>query len=131
MAGPAAAGVLIYAKDLNRLAQFYAQVLAMREVHREAALVVLESSALQLVIHAIPAEIAAHIQISTPPQRRADAAIKFFVTVASMSTAGQQAAALGGQVFDERWQGPDFALCNAMDCEGNVFQLRETLEAVH
>jgi hypothetical protein len=30
-------------------------------------------------------------------------------------------------VFDERWQGPGFAACNAMDQEGNVFQLRETL----
>ena len=34
--------------------------------------------------------------------------------------------ALGGQLFDERWQGPGFVVCNAMDPEGNVFQVRET-----
>lgn len=125
MPGPAAAGVLLYAKDVNRLAQFYAQVLGMRELHREAALVVLESPALQLLIHAIPAEIAARIHITTPPQRRADVAMKFFVTVPSIDAAGAQAAELGGQVLDGVWQGPGFALRNAMDCEGNVFQLRE------
>ena len=129
MPGPAAAGVLLYAKDVNRLAQFYAQVLGLREVHREAAWVVLASSALELVIHAIPQAVAENIHIGTPPQRRANVAMKFFVTVPSLSIAAQQVAALGGVVFDEAWSGPDFALNNAMDCEGNVFQLRGIVQS--
>jgi len=28
-------------------------------------------------------------------------------------------------VFSEQWQGPGFVVCNAMDPEGNVFQVRE------
>ena len=84
-------------------------------------------SPLQLVIHALPAEIAARVKIGTPPQRRADVALKFFVTVPAIADAESAAQALGGQVFDERWQGPGFAACNAMDKEGNVFQLRENL----
>lgn len=127
MPGPAAAGVLIYAKDFQSLAGFYEQVLGMQRLHEDAHVIVLESAALQLVIHALPAEIAARVRIGTPPQRRADVALKFFVTVAAIAEAQSAAQALGGQVFDERWQGPGFAACNAMDQEGNVFQLRETV----
>ena len=99
----------------------------MRRLHEDAHVIVLESAALQLVIHALPAEIAARVKIGTPPQRRADVALKFFVTVPAIAEAESAAQALGGQVFDERWQGPGFAACNAMDKEGNVFQLRENL----
>ncbi|WP_314971803.1 VOC family protein [Comamonas testosteroni] len=127
MPGPAAAGVLIYAKDFQSLASFYEQVLGMQRLHEDEHIIVLESAALQLVIHALPAEIAARVRIGTPPQRRADVALKFFVTVPAIAEAESAAQVLGGQVFDERWQGPGFAACNAMDSEGNVFQLRETL----
>lgn len=127
MPGPAAAGVLIYAKDFQSLASFYEQVLGMQRLHEDEHVIVLESAALQLVIHALPAEIAAQVRIGTPPQRRADVALKFFITVPAIAEAQSAAQALGGQVFDERWQGPGFAACNAMDREGNVFQLRETL----
>ncbi|WP_407715230.1 VOC family protein [Comamonas testosteroni] len=127
MPGPAAAGVLIYAKDFQALARFYEQVLDMQRLHEDEHIIVLESAALQLLIHALPAEIAARFQVGRPPQRRADVALKFFVTVPAIAEAASVAQALGGQVFDERWQGPGFAVCNAMDSEGNVFQLRETL----
>ncbi|WP_043006419.1 VOC family protein [Comamonas testosteroni] len=127
MPGPAAAGVLIYAKDFQALARFYEKVLDMQRLHEDEHIIVLESAALQLLIHALPAEIAARVQVGRPPQRRADVALKFFVTVPAIAEAASVAQALGGQVFDERWQGPGFAVCNAMDSEGNVFQLRETL----
>ncbi|TYK72574.1 glyoxalase/bleomycin resistance/dioxygenase family protein [Comamonas sp. Z3] len=127
MPGPAAAGVLIYAKDFQALARFYEQVLDMQRLHEDEHIIVLESAALQLLIHALPAEIAARVQVGKPPQRRADVALKFFVTVPAIAEAASVVQALGGQVFDERWQGPGFAVCNAMDSEGNVFQLRETL----
>lgn len=127
MPGPAAAGVLIYAKNLDGLAHFYQQVLSMQELHRSDELVVLESSALQLMIHAIPAPVSDQIQITQPPLRRENVALKFFVAVPSLVDAEQWVHKLGGQVFDERWQEADVAVCNAMDCEGNVFQLREFL----
>ena len=127
MPGPASAGVLIYAKDLTGLAHFYEQVLGMKELHRTAEIVVLESEALQLVIHAIPAAIAAQVHISNPPQRRENVALKFFVTVSSLADAQKLTASLGGQVFEDSWNGPGFVVRNAMDCEGNVFQLRERL----
>jgi predicted enzyme related to lactoylglutathione lyase len=127
MSTPARAGVFIYAKDLPRLAAFYVAVLDMREVHATGEMAILASPDLQLLVHRIPAHIAADIRIETPPVRREDCAIKFFATVPSLTDAGASAASLGGQLFDERWEGPGFVVCNAMDPEGNVFQVRELL----
>lgn len=125
MTHPARAGVFIYAKNLPRLAAFYAAVLGMRQVHADDDIAVLASPDLQLLVHRIPAHIAADIRIETPPVRREDCAIKFFATVPGLADAGVTAASLGGQLFDERWEGPGFVVCNAMDPEGNVFQIRE------
>jgi predicted enzyme related to lactoylglutathione lyase len=124
MPGPARAGLFVYAKDLERVALFYEAVAGMARRHARGDLVVLESPDIQLLVHRIPPAIAAGITITSPPERRADTALKFFFTVPDLAQAAQQAAALGGQVFDERWDGPGFVACNAMDCEGNVMQLR-------
>ncbi|MDL5035412.1 VOC family protein [Comamonas resistens] len=125
MSGPAAAGVLIYAKHRDALANFYGSVLGMQQLYRDEHLTVIASPQLQLVVHAIPEAIASQVGIASPPARRENVALKFFATVPSIAEAARAAEVLGGQVFDERWQGAGFAVCNAMDCEGNVFQLRE------
>lgn len=128
MSGPVRNGVFVYALDLERLAGFYQAVLGLRRVHATAELVVLQpqDSDIQLVLHAVPAPIAATITITTPPLRRDNTALKFFFTVASLPAARQRAASLGGEVGSERWQGPGFVVCNACDPEGNVFQVRSS-----
>jgi hypothetical protein len=44
---------------------------------------------------------------------------------ASLGAARATALTLGGEVFSEHWQGTGFVVCNAMDPEGNVFQVSE------
>jgi len=126
MTGPARAGVFIYAKDLQKVATFYQSLLGMSRLHATEEIVVLESDDIQLVVHAIPRSIAETIVISEPPVRREDAAYKFFFTVASLKEASRTAAALGGEVLPMEWQGPGFRVRNAVDPEGNIFQLRES-----
>lgn len=126
MTGPARAGLFIYAHDLPRLADFYQTLLSMNRVHASAERVILSSPDLQIVVHALPASLTASLTLAVPAVRREEAAYKFFVTVASLSDAAQCAAALGGEVLAERWQGPGFTVCNAVDPEGNIFQLRES-----
>lgn len=125
MPGPARAGALIYAKDMNRLAVFYEAVLGMRTLHATAELMVIESADFQMVLHALPPAYAERVQITTPPQPREDTALKLFFTVESLAEARERATALGGIVFDDEWAGPRFRVRNACDPEGNVFQLRE------
>ena len=128
MSGPARSGLFLYAKDLGRLARFYESLLGLSRRMGSDELVVLEGQGVQLIVHAIPPHIASTITISTPPQRREDTALKFFFTVPSIAVATTTAAALGGEVLQEVWQGPGFRVCNACDPEGNIFQVRESAD---
>lgn len=126
MSGPARAGLFIYAKDLSRLAKFYESFLGMTRTHATPDLVVLRSPDIQLTLHAMPPAIAASVTISDPPAKRDNTALKFFFTVPSLAQAQDLAPSLGGDILPERWQGPGFTVCNAVDPEGNIFQVRES-----
>jgi predicted enzyme related to lactoylglutathione lyase len=125
VAAPATSGVLIYAKDVERLATFYELVLAMSREYDSPELVVLESKETQLVLHAIPAEITASISITAPPARREQSALKPFFAVESISAARTTAAQFGGEVFGQQFTARGFDACDACDPEGNIFQVRE------
>ena len=125
MPGPAQSGLFVYAKDLDRLANFYESILGLSRLHASEEWVVLDGQGMQLIVHAIPAPIASSIQISSPPQHREDTALKFFFTVPSIAAARAAAPALGGEVFSQQWHGPGFRVCNGCDPEGNIFQVRE------
>lgn len=124
MSEPARAGIFIYGKYPERLADFYQAVLGMTVAHRTEQMIVLRSPDAELIVHAIPAQIASQITITNPPQLRENTAIKFYCTVASFAAATDAAQALGGQVFSEQWAGPGFVVRNASDPEGNIFQVR-------
>ena len=125
MPGPARAGALIYAKDLERLSHFYQTLLSMQLLSADSEHHVIESADIQLVIHAIPPHIAATIAIATPPEPREEQAIKLFFTVPSLSRAETVAASLGGKLFGQEYAGPGFKVRNAYDPEGNILQVRE------
>lgn len=125
MPGPARAGAVVFAQDLERLADFYCQLLGMQRLHADATHQVIESADLQLVLHAIPPDIAAGLAIATPPVPRTDTALKLFFSVDSLDAARRTARALGGDVASTGWAGPGFSACDGWDPEGNVFQLRE------
>jgi len=118
---------VIFAKDVPRLATFYVSLLEMTEVHADAGHVVLGTEAFQLVIHAIPATIAAGIKISVPPEVREETPIKLCLPVTSLAAARQQARALGGGMGPpaREWAARNFRACDGFDPEGNVFQARE------
>ena len=125
MPGPAKAGALIYAKELERLSHFYQALLSMRLLSADRELHVIESADIQLVIHAIPPHIAATFEIAVPPVPREEQAIKLFFTVHSLSSAEAVAESLGGKMFGREYAGPGFKARNGYDPEGNIFQVRE------
>ncbi|MCV2353058.1 glyoxalase/bleomycin resistance/dioxygenase family protein [Paucibacter sp. B2R-40] len=127
MAGPARAGALIYAHSLDKLSSFYQQVLGMSLLHANAEIHVIASPDFQLIIHALPAHIAASFSIAAPPVQREEQAIKLFFSVDSLAAAADRARALGGDLFGPVYAGPGFQMRNAYDLEGNVLQLREWL----
>lgn len=129
------AGAVVYAKDLDRLARFYAEVVNLEIVHRVEDHVVLESEFFELVIVAIPAATAVRIVISSPPERREATAFKLVFSVPDIAAARTAAAATGGVVDPaaKEWSFQGSRVCDGMDPEGNVIQLRDarlTLQVV-
>jgi len=125
MPGPARAGAVIYAVDLTRMAVFYETLLGLRRLSATADHASLESADIHLVVHAVPAIIASTITIASPPELREDTPIKLFFTVPSLDEAQRVASTVGGEVFDETWEGEGFLARNGRDPEGNIFQVRE------
>ncbi len=124
MNGPARAGAVIYAKQVGPLTAFYRELLGAQVLHAEPAYAVVQSADIQLVIHAIPEAIARTFDIAVPPEPREEAAIKLFFTVPHMDGAREAVTRLGGIWNANPWSGDGFIACNAVDPEGNVFQVR-------
>ena len=126
MPEPIAAGAVVYAKDIARLARFYADVAGLETMHEVADHIVLESEALELVIVAIPPAIAARIEIASPPERRENTAVKLVFVVDSLADARAAAAKAGGGLNppDKEWDFQGARICDGFDPEGNVVQFR-------
>ena len=130
-AGPASpglsAGAVVYAKDLARVAAFYASVAGLAVAATEPDFVVLSGGRLELAVVRIPDSIADSIEVETPPIRRADTAVKLVFPVASLAAARAAAVGLGGVVdpVEREWTFRGATRCDGHDPEGNVFQLGE------
>ena len=122
-------GAVLFAKDLPRVAKFYEELLPMAVVVAERDHIVLESAHFQLVVHAIPTQVADSIQITSPPSRRTEVPTKLFFPVASIAEARAKAVTLGGELDPKgkEWETRAFRACDGHDPEGNVVQVRENV----
>jgi predicted enzyme related to lactoylglutathione lyase len=120
---------VIYAKDLDRLVAFYSALgLTIAEAeHGDYA--VLTAPHVELSVVQIPRHIASQIEISNPPQARSQTPIKLVFVVPSIDGALEAARARGGRVDEgsKRWPFRGHAVQDAIDPEGNQYQLREPL----
>lgn len=121
------AGAVLFAKDPGGVARFYRELLALQVTYADDGVIVLESSAQQLVIHAVPKSVAAAITITAPPRRRDNSAVKLVFPVESIAEARRKAPTLGGGIDPARkaFVARGFRACDGHDPEGNVIQLRE------
>jgi predicted enzyme related to lactoylglutathione lyase len=121
------AGAVLYAKSVERVSRFYVETCCLKATHSEDDHVVLESSAFQLVILAIPAAIAASISIATPPIRRENTPIKLVFPVENIDAIRKIIGSLGGELNppEREWQYQGRRVCDGHDPEGNVVQFRE------
>ena len=124
MPGPARAGALIYAKNLEKLSDFYRVILGMKLLHPGPSHRVLESPDMQLILQELPPEIGAAVTVSRPPVLRQEQAIKLFFAVDDLEATGRLLEELGGGLFGPVYPGPGFVARNAFDPEGNIFHLR-------
>ena len=125
-------GAVLFAKDPQRLAAFYQALAGMKVTHSGSDIIVLESPGQQLLVHPIPAKIARGIDITVPPKRRTQAAVKLVFAVKSIAEVRALAPTLGGALNppERMFEARGFRACDGHDPEGNVIQFREPADAV-
>jgi catechol 2,3-dioxygenase-like lactoylglutathione lyase family enzyme len=120
---------VVYARDLEGMVQFYAALGLKVEEAQRGDYAVLTGPELELSIVQIPPPIASQIEIPSPPQARERTPIKLAFVVSSIDAALEATRPLGGRIKDgaKRWQFRGHAIQDAVDPEGNIYQLREPL----
>jgi predicted enzyme related to lactoylglutathione lyase len=124
-----ALAAVMYAKNLDSLVAFYATFgLSVDETER-GEYAVLTGPQVELSIIQIPAHLASAIEISSPPKVRSRTPIKLVFVVSSIDEALKAARLLGGRTEEssKRWKFRGHAIQDAIDPEGNQYQLREPL----
>jgi predicted enzyme related to lactoylglutathione lyase len=121
---------VLYAKDLDRMVAFYTVLgLTVDEFARGDYAVLIGGAELELSIVQIPQHIADQITLSEPPHVRDSTPIKLVFFVTSIDETLATASVLGGRVKDgaKAWQFRGHTVQDAVDPEGNVYQLRAAL----
>jgi catechol 2,3-dioxygenase-like lactoylglutathione lyase family enzyme len=112
--------VMIFVKDLPLMAAFYSRTLGLKSIDetRTDAWVEFEAGGARLALHAIPAEIAAQIEISSPPRPREKNSMKLIFEVDDLESERKKLEALGTAMIQRPWGAWD-----GVDPEGNIFQI--------
>jgi predicted enzyme related to lactoylglutathione lyase len=119
-------GAVLYAKDVELVRAFYQDVLGLEAVDVKSDHVVLETPAFQLVILKIPKALASSVNVENPPRRRTDTPIKLVFPIPSISEARVRAISRGGEFNppEREWDFQGCRVCDGLDPEGNVVQVR-------
>ena len=123
-------GIVIFAKDINRMSAFYQQTLNLSVAEQEKSHQVLSGQSTEIVIHAIPAKHAASITIENPPVLRATTAIKPAFWVDDLRTVSTSARRCGGQLkpLQSAWRIRGALVLDGNDPEGNIIQFKQLAE---
>ena len=113
----------LFAKDLNRVAEFYSEALGMERGKWDECHAVLERSGFELIIHQVPAHIASGIQVQQPPIRREGGTVRLDYPVESLERSRVLANSFGGEIdtVPPPWAERDVNFFLGTDPEGNVF----------
>jgi catechol 2,3-dioxygenase-like lactoylglutathione lyase family enzyme len=119
--------MVLYAKDLAIMQEFYQGVFQLEVEQSELDHVVLGSSTSQLVIVQVPASIASPIHIADPPVRRTQTPVKLVFDVESISAARGAVLNLSGGIdpTEREWIFQGYRVCDGHDPEGNVVQFQQ------
>jgi catechol 2,3-dioxygenase-like lactoylglutathione lyase family enzyme len=111
---------MLYVKDLLRMAAFYETALGLKPIPetRQETWVEFDAGGSRFALHAIPAAIAAEIEISSPPEPREENPLKLIFEVEDLAAHAKRLRALGFTILERPW-----GTFDGIDPEGNVFQL--------
>jgi predicted enzyme related to lactoylglutathione lyase len=115
--------VMIFAKDLKKMADFYHDALGLALIPGPLApgWIEFDAGGVRLAIHALAPRTAKQIEITNPPRAREETPLKLVFEVDDLVAARRRLMARGATMFEPRSWGS----CDGLDPEGNVFQLIE------
>jgi predicted enzyme related to lactoylglutathione lyase len=119
---------VLFAKDSERLAEFYRSALGMSLRSGDEHHAVLDCGGFELVVHRISPHVAANIVIDRPPKRRVTGAIRLDFPVRDVAASRAAARSLGGDIDDvpPAWAAADANFFFGYDPEGNQFGVSES-----
>jgi len=109
---PRLARVILFAKDIASLAQFYAS----------PEFISFDAGGCHLCLHQIPERHAREIRIDDPPRPRESTPLKVAFFADDVDARRAELIARGAHMGNVQRVGP-LALCDGIDPEGNVFQI--------
>ena len=124
---PAPVQVVVYAKDVERLASFYQSALALAIAEQARTFVVLHGQGFEVAIVAMPEAAAAAIERRSPPVPLEDTPIKASFLLPSIEARRGAVTGAGGTLMppEAAWTWRGQVHLDGVDPEGNVFQLRQ------
>lgn len=121
-----ATSVVVYAKDLEKVAEFYRRTLGISAVEATPGFIVLEGRGIELNVVRVPEQIADTITIASPPVLREGTPVKCSFLVPNLDDVRVAAGATGGALgpLESAWSWHGMLHLNGFDPEGNVVQFR-------
>jgi predicted enzyme related to lactoylglutathione lyase len=115
---------MLYVKDLARMREFYGSVLETAPINTEwtDAWALFDAGGTKFALHAIPAESADGVELSSPPAKRDKSPVKLIFAVGDVLTERARLKTMGVATLQQSWQEPGES-CDCIDPEGNIFQI--------
>lgn len=119
-------GAVVYCLDLGRMRRFYRDGLLLEETQVDDGFVMLATGAGVLTLVQAPEWLVAEYPLAEPPERREDTPIKLSFPTPTIESARERAASHGGSIDDpsKEWSMGEIVVCDGVDPEGNVIQVR-------
>jgi hypothetical protein len=120
-------GLVVFAKDKKKVSAFYQQALNLAVIESEGSYDLLMGQGYEVVIHSIPKQYAAQINITWPPEPRDDTPFKPTFVVSSLEAVRQAADATGAilKPIEMAWHFRGHRVLDGWDPEGNIVQFKE------
>lgn len=117
-------GAMLYVRDLERMKRFYGDLLGIEATNQNLtnAWATFDTGDVRFALHAIPAGVAKNIEIAGSPVPREHEPVKLIFEVKDVEGERERLESLGVQTLRRPWQQSGEA-CDAVDPEGNIFQL--------
>jgi predicted enzyme related to lactoylglutathione lyase len=114
---------MVYVKDLPRMRAFYSDMLGVKPSNDTwtDTWAEFDAGGVSFALHAIPAEIASQIEITTPPRPRGQSPVKLIFDVDDVEAERARLESLGATMVQRPW-----GAWEGIDPEGNIFALRSS-----